>query len=325
MQQLAVSDETLDSTLRGIVLVATGISIFSVQDVIIRLLSDEYSVIQIMFIRALVALVPMAMFVYWEGGFATLRTPRLWLHAVRGLLMVSSYTAYYLGLAALPIADNTAIFFVSPLVVTIFSVVFLGEKVGLRRFMAVIAGFVGVLVIVQPGSGTFGIAAILPLMAAVTYSGSIMITRRLGRTQTGASMAFYAMIMFLITSSCAGMVLGDGGYATDSHLSLGFLLRGWQIPGLRDLLLLILCGLIAACGFYCLSQGYRVAQASIVAPFEYVSMPIAVIWGIAIWDEVPRLTTVVGIALIVTSGLYVLHRESVRGRRLVTGRGRIRL
>ena len=325
MQQQAVLEETHDSTLMGILLVATGITVFSAQDVIIRLLSGDYSVVQIMFIRALVALVPMAMFVYWEGGFGSLRNPRLGLQIARGLLMVSSYTAYYLGLAALPIADNTAIFFVSPLIVTVFSVIFLGEKVGLRRFLAVIAGFVGVLVIVQPGSGAFGIAATLPLMAAVTYSGSIMITRRLGRTQTGASMAFYAMIMFLITSSFAGLVLGDGGYATDSHVSVGFLLRGWQIPGLRDLLLLTLCGLIAACGFYCLSQGYRVAQASIVAPFEYIAMPIAVIWGISIWDEVPRLTTILGIALIVASGLYVLHRETIRGRRLVADRGRIRL
>ncbi len=325
MQQLAITEELTDSTVKGILLVAIGISIFSIQDVIIRLLSGEYSVIEIMYIRALVALGPMAMFVYWEGGFATLRTPRYVLHFVRGALQMLSYTTYYMGLAILPIADNTAIFFVSPLIVTIFSIIFLGEKVGLRRGLAVLAGFAGVLVIVQPGTGTFGFAALLPFFAAVTYSGSIMITRRLGRTQTGASMAFYAMITFLMFSSIAGGVLGDGSYETNIHPSLDFLMRSWQVPTYRDIMLLVLCGFIAAFGFYCLAQGYRIAQASIVAPFEYVSMPLAVLWGFAIWNEVPSLTTILGIAMIVFSGLYVLHRETIRGRRLVTGRGRIRL
>lgn len=325
MQQLAVSEETLESTLRGIITVAIGISIFSLQDVIIRLLSGEYSVIQIMFIRALVALGPMALFVFWEGGFSTLRTPQAGLQVTRGLLQLFSYMTYYMGLAVLPIADNTAIFFVSPLFVTVFSMIFLGEKVGLRRFLAVLAGFGGVLVIVQPGSGTFGIAALLPLVAAVTYSGSIMITRKLGRAHTGASMAFYAMMTFLVVSSFAGAVVGDGSYATNIHPSLDFLTRSWQTPTLRDMMLLVLCGVIAACGFYCLAQGYRIAQPSVVAPFEYVAMPLAALWGFAVWDEIPGMTTILGISLIVFSGLYVLHRETVRGRRLVTGRSRIRL
>ncbi len=321
----ADSEEIHDQSLRGIITIVIGISIFSLQDVIIRLLSGEYSVIQIMYIRALVALGPMAMFVYWEGGFATLRKPRAGLQIARGLLQLASYTAYYMGLAAMPIADSTAIFFVAPLFVTLFSIIFLGEKIGFRRGLAVIIGFGGVLVIMQPGSGTFGIAAVLPLLAAVTYSGSVIITRRLGRTQTGASMAFYAMITFLVFSSVVGGLLGDGGYATNIHPSLDFLTRSWQMPALRDMMLLVMCGLIAACGFYCLAQGYRIAQASIVAPFEYVSMPLAVLWGFTIWNEVPSLTTIFGISLIIFSGLYVLQRETIRGQQLVTGRSRIRL
>lgn len=323
--QLAVSEETHEQTLRGILTIVVGISVFSLQDVIIRLLSGEYSVIQIMYIRALVALGPMAMFVYWEGGFATLRRPRIGLQFARGSLQMISYTTYYLGLAAMPIADNTAIFFISPLIVTLFSVFFLGEKVGLRRIVAILTGFGGVLVIVQPGSGTFGIAAILPIFAAVSYSGSVIITRRLGRSQTGASMAFYSMITFLIFSSVVGGLLGDGRFATNIHPSLDFLMRSWQMPALRDMMLLVMCGLIAACGFYCLAQGYRIAQASVVAPFEYVSMPLAVLWGFTIWNEVPDLTTIFGISLIIFSGLYVLQRETISGQRLVTGRSRIRL
>lgn len=322
MQPQSVTAEVQDATFKGIILVAVGISIFSLQDVIIRLLSGDYSVVQIMFIRALVALGPMALFVYWEGGFGTLRTSKIGLQFIRGFLQMLSYTAYYMGLAFMPIADNTAIFFVSPLIATVFAMIFLQEKVGIRRMIAVLIGFCGVLIIVQPGSGTFGVAAILPLIAAVTYSGSIMITRRLGRSSTGASMAFYAMFTFLIVSSLIGGSIGDGRFATDIHPSLDFLLRTWQTPTYRDMLLLTLCGLIAACGFYCLAQGYRVAQASIAAPFEYVAMPLAALWGFVVWNEVPEMTTVYGVILIVFSGLYVLHRETVKGRRVVAGRGR---
>jgi len=324
MEHEAVGQETIDPTVKGILMAVTAVSIFSVQDVIIRTLSGDYSVLEIMFIRAVVALGPMALFVYWSGGFATLRTPHLGLQFIRGALQMLSYVTYYLALAAMPLADATAMFFISPLVVTLLSVIFLGESVGLRRVIAVVVGFVGVLVIARPGSGTFGYAAILPLAAAVTYASSVIITRRLGPTHSGASMAFYAMIVFLIGSSISGFIFADGSFANETDPSLGFLLRGWQIPVADDLMLLVLLGCIAACGFYCLTQAYRVADASAVAPFEYIAMPIAVVWGIVMWDEFPEMITIFGIALVIGSGLYILHRETIRGRKVVTGR-RIRL
>jgi len=320
------ANELADTPTLGIVLIVVGISVFSVQDIIIRLLSDGYSAFEIMFIRGLVALGPMAFLVRWQGGFSTLRTGRPFLNTVRGLLMVCSYVMFYMSMTIMPIADVTAIFFVSPLIITALSVSFLGESVGPRRWAAIFIGFIGALFIVRPGSEAMNAAAFLPLMASFTYACSIMITRRLGRTQTGASMAFYAMVLFVVISAAAGLAFGDGSLATETDPSLGFLLRGWALPPPRDMILLGACGLIAACGFYCLSQGYRVAPAIVVAPFEYVSMPLAVIWGLAIWGEIAAPSTFLGIALIVSSGIYVLRRESIRGRRLSTGRGmRIRL
>ncbi len=315
-----------DRPLRGIALVAFGISIFSLQDVVIRALSGDYSVLQIMFIRALVALWPMLLFVRLEGGFGGLKSQRPLRQFCRGFLMVFSYTSYYMALAFLPLATVTSIFFVSPLIVTIFSVVFLGETVGARRWCAVLIGFSGMLIIVRPGAEGLEWATLLPIVAALTYAGSIMFTRKLGRQASGASMAFYAMLTFLAVSGSAGLVFGDGSLADESHASLGFLLRGWQVPSWPDLGLMAVCGGIAAVGFYCLSQGYRVAQASLVAPFEYIALPFAISWGLLLWDEVPSDTTFLGIALIVGGGLYALHREARRNRYLTTGRGqRLRL
>lgn len=315
-----------DSPLRGILFITAGITVFGLQDVIIRTLSGQYAAMEIMLIRGLVALGPMALLVYWDGGFSSLRVKHPWLNLLRSLLGVCSYTAFYMSLASLPLAEVTAIFFVAPLSVTLFSALFLREAVGTRRWIAVIVGFAGVLVIVQPAGGGLEPAALLPLAAAITYACSMVMTRRIGRTQTGASLAFISMLVFVAASAVAGAIAGDGRFADESHPSLSFLLRAWVLPDEEGLLLIGICGFIAAFGFYCLSQGYRVAPASIVAPFEFVAMPLAIFWGIVFWGEYPPLSTLGGIALIIGGGLYALHREAARKRHLNSGRGvRLRL
>jgi S-adenosylmethionine uptake transporter len=316
----------IDAPGRGIFLIAFGIGIFSVQDIIIRSLGSTYPALEIMFVRGLVAMCLIGVMVYLDGWFSTLRMRHPVLNIVRGLLQVSSYTAYYMAMAAMPIAEVTAIFFISPLVVTLFSALFLGETVGIRRWSAVLVGFAGVLVIVRPGAAVLDPVALLPLLASFTYATSVIITRRIGRTQTGSSLAFIAMSVFIVVSALAGAVMGDGRFADESHASLAFLLRGWSVPEGGDILLISACGLVAAFGFYCLAQGYRIAPASVVAPFEFVAMPLAVFWGIVVWAEYPSPATLLGITLIVCSGIYVLNREAVRKRPISTGRGiRLRL
>ncbi len=315
-----------DSPVQGILLIAFGIALFSLQDVIIRWIGDTYPAFEIVFVRGLVALVPIGAMVYFSGGFSTLRTQYPRLNILRGVLAMMSYTAYYMAMMAMPIAEATAIFFVSPLLVTLFSALFLKEPVGLRRWAAVLVGFAGVVVIFRPGSGLTDPVVLLPLLAAVTYATSSILTRRIGKSQTGASLAFYAMAVFVVFSGLFGALIGDGRFASFEHPSIAFLVRAWTVPSAFDLALMSICGAIAAIGFFCLAQGYRIAPASTVAPFEFVAMPLAMLWGLLIWAEVPSPTTIVGVLLIVGSGLYVLNREAVRKRPLTTGRGlRLRL
>jgi len=317
-----------DSPVQGILLVAVGISIFSIQDVIIRQFSGSYSVLEIMFIRGLVAVLPMVLFVHFQGGFSTLRCAHPFLTFLRGFLGVMSYTSFYMAMAVFPLATVTSILFTSPLIVTVLSVMILGDKVGPRRWLGIMIGFSGMLLIAQPGSTDVGWNILLPAMAAVFYASSIIVTRKLGKTQSGASMALYAMLTFIVASGLAGVLFGDGslaidtdsGSAEDPNMAVAFLLRGWQIPTTGDFGLMAICGAVAAVGFYCLSQGYRVAQPSVAAPFEYVALPLSVIWGYVIWGEIPAPTTFVGIAMIVGGGLYILQRERTRGQKITTGR-----
>lgn len=311
-----------ESPVQGITLITLGIAIFSIQDVIIRSIGDTYPGFEIMFIRGLVALVPLGVLVHVSGGFRTLRVAHPWMNLLRGILGLLSYTAYYMGLQAMPIAEATAIFFVSPLLVTFLSALFLNETVGLRRWGAVLLGFVGVLLIVNPDDGFFNPMAILPLLAAAAYSISIIITRKIGKTQSGPSLAFTAMLTFVFFSGLAGVLIGNESLVTEStHPSVSFLLRSWSMPVAEDGALIFLCGLVAAFGFYCLAQGYRVAPASIVAPFEFISMPLAILWGIFLWSEYPSVSTLIGIAMIVGCGIYMLQREATKKRPMTTGRG----
>ena len=316
----AASPALADSPIQGILLVALGMTLFSLQDVIIRWIGSSYPAFEIVFIRGCVALIPIGAMVWFSGGFGTLRTDYPVLNVLRGALAMLSYTAYYMAIMAMPIAEATAIFFMSPLLVTLFSALFLKEPVGFRRWAAVIVGFVGVLVIVRPGARLFDPVVVLPLVAAFTYAASSILTRRIGRAQTGASMAFYAMAVFVVLSGTLGALIGDGRCASFEHPSIAFLFRAWSLPETLDFLLICVCGLIAAVGFFCLAQAYRIAPASSIAPFEFVAMPLAMLWGLLVWAEIPSPTTVLGVMLIIGSGLYILNREAVRNRPLVTGR-----
>jgi drug/metabolite transporter (DMT)-like permease len=321
MQQAATSAEQARTPLRAVGFLVAGISIFAFQDVIIKWLSGDYPIHQILFVRSVAALGPLWLIVIFDGGWGVLRTRRLGLHLLRACLAFAAYTTFYLAVAAMPLADATALFFSAPLFVTALSAPILGERVGPRRWSAVVLGFLGMLVMLRPGLGVFEPAGLLAVACAFLYTLVIMMTRRLGRTDSGASMAVYVTLFYVPATALVGLSIGDGALAGSEHASVAFLLRAWAWPSWGDLGLMAATGLIAAFGFYGLSQAYRLGEASAIAPFEYVALPWAVVFGYLFWGDVPGAVTLAGMVLVVGSGLYVLHRESVRGRRMVTGRG----
>jgi drug/metabolite transporter (DMT)-like permease len=313
----------LDRPLRGIACVVGGVTVFSIQDVVIKLLSGDYPVFEIVFVRSVVAVLPLLIFVL-PGGLVRLRPQRPAVHLARALMMFASYGCYYLALAALSLPQTVSLFYSAPLFMTALSMPLLGERVGIRRWSAVIVGFAGVLVMLQPEGASASLAAALALGSAVTYALSALMTRRLGTTDSAEAMAFSATVIYIAASAAAGIVFGGGRFAATDNPSLAFLLRAWDLPAPSDLALMALCGFIAAAGFYLLGQAYRTAPAAVVAPFEYASLPWAVLWGYAVWGTVPRLRLWLGIALVVGSGLYLLRREALRNRNGIAA-GRTRL
>ena len=290
----------------------------SVNDMLIKQLSGAYPLHQMVFVRSAFGLLFSLVLVQLEGGWSILRPRRPWLHVLRGLLVVVSNLSYFAALAVMPLASATALFFVAPLFITLLSVPFLGEKVGIRRAGAVLIGFAGVLVMVRPGAD---LAAdlpsrwvlALPILAAFTYASMQILTRKLGVNSKASAMALYIQVLFLIVSTGFFLIAGDGHFAAgQSNQSLVFLLRAWTWPTSQDWPLFLLLGMVSAAIGYCLSAAYRSGDAATIAPYEYVAMPLAVMWGFVIFGTLPGLNSAVGIALIMASGTYVFLRERKR-------------
>lgn len=297
-------------TQRGILALVLGIAIFSVQDVILKLLSGDYPLHQAMVIRSLTALPFHLAIVWWfDGRLSTITSPGWWKMLARGLLNFVAYTAYYLGLAHLPLADTIALFFTSPLFITLTAVLVLRERANPASLLAVAAGFVGVLLVVKPGGGGFDLAALLPILGALGYALSMIAAGRLGRTESAAAMAFWGNICFLLCALALSALYGSGAHAGAAHPSLAFLTRGWVTPPITDLLLMASCGMIAAIGLTLLTYAYRIAPSSSIAPFEYSFMFWGVLWGWLFWDSIPDGLAWVGIAVIIGAGLIVIRKE----------------
>lgn len=284
---------------------------FSLNDAAIKFLSGDYALHLIVLFRSLIGLaILLVIIVPFQGGLSVLRTKRLGMHLLRGLCVVAANTTFFLGLAVLPLADAMAIFFVSPLLITAFSALLLGEHIGPRRMLAVSLGLVGVLIMIRPGAGDFNVALLFPFAAAFAYAMLHVLTRKIGATESAATMSVYIQIVFVVVSTLVGLTLGHGNYAGTGPEIFDFLLREWHWPAAGDYWILALLGVASAMGGFFISQAYRISEASLIAPLEYVAMPMGVAFGVVIFGEWPSATTWAGMILIIGSGLFVFWREA---------------
>lgn len=293
---------------------------FTLNDSGIKWLSGDYPLHEVVFFRATTAILfTLTIFLPIEGGLKNLRTKRLPMHFLRGLCVVFANMMFFMGLASLKVSDATAIFFVSPLIITLFSVLFLSERVGPWRWAGVFVGLIGVVVMVRPGTQSFQFAALFPIIAAIAYATLNTLTRKMGQTETASTMAFYIQLTFIVISAGIGLALGDGKFSGSSDPSIEFILRAWVWPTLPDFAVMVFLGAASALGGYLISQAYRLCEASVVAPFEYVAMPMAILWGFLLFGDLPDAVAWIGIILITGSGLFVFWRETVTKNKIVGG------
>ena len=275
---------------QGIVLMILAIFFFSIMDVLAKALSEENDSIMVVWAR-------YAGQTFWTILFilpslkTVLRTSVTRLHVLRSVLLFGATASFYVALAGLPIAEATAIFEIAPLVITGLAVVFLGEKVGPRRWAAVAAGLLGALIIIRPGSDVFTPFALLPLLAATCYAAYAIVTRLMPRTESAWTSLFYGGVFGTIISSIIVMPI-------------------FAMPeSANDLWLFLLIGPVGAAGQYLLILSLQRAPASLLAPFGYVGLGFSALWGVFIFAEIPDGATILGAGIIVNAGLFVWYRE----------------
>ncbi len=293
--------------LKGVLFLCAGAMIFTIQDVIIKWISGEYPVTQILATRSLVAFAPLFILLHLDGRLRGVNGRRLGRLLLRAALLFASYTTYYLAIAAIPLAEAVSLFYTAPLFIVALCGPMLHERVGRRRWLAVVVGFVGAVVMCRPGADVIDPAALLSLFAAALYALAQVMARDLGPTYRASVMALAQNAVNLVAAMAIGLLAGDGAYAGAAHPSLAFLLRAWTIPTMIDLLLMAATGVIAAVAIWFLTQAYRIAEANVIAPFEYTSIVWVVLLAYLIWGEVPERFTIVGGLLIVAAGIYVLR------------------
>ena len=308
----------INSKLLGISCIILAHVFFTTQDMAIKFISGDYALHQVMMTRSIVAILfTLLIFVPIDGGFKYLRTQRLGLHLLRGFGIVIANLCFFTALISMPLAEVKAIFFIAPLLITALSVFLLGEKVGLRSWIAVLVGLLGVMIMLRPGSGFSNPASILPLVAALAYALVQIMTRKIGETENASTMAFYIQLNFVAVSGLMGLIFGDGHLADPSQPTLNYLFRAWIVPSVVDLMIMFGIGLLSGLGAYFISQSYRISKAGIVAPFEYAALPLSIFWGITIFGDWPDIISCFGIILIAGAGLFIVYSETVQSRKNV--------
>jgi drug/metabolite transporter (DMT)-like permease len=275
----------------------------------VKWLGGGYPILEIVILRGLIALPMTLVFFRLEGGRGLPSTKQHKLEYVRGLFLFLSYTTYFMGLADLPLAEIAAIRFSAPLMITALSVWFLGEKVRLNRWFALTVGFIGVLIIVRPGSASFSMGSVFTLLSALFYALSVMLTRRLQTTDSSATMAYYSSLFYFVASFILTPITIAIGPTPNAPASIAFLFHAWSTPSVLDLLIMFGLGLVWAGGMYFTARAYSLSLASVVAPFEYATLPINAMWGLLLWGQFPTTATWIGAGLTLFSGLYILIQD----------------
>jgi drug/metabolite transporter (DMT)-like permease len=291
-----------DRPFKGIALVLASTVFLGTSDVTAKYLSATLPSIEIAWIRFLVFAVIMTPAMMPASPLYALQTNRLGLHLMRGAALLGSSLFFISGLRFLPIAEASATGFVAPLFVTALSIIFLGEKVGLRRWIATGVGLVGVLIILRPGTGAFHPAAFFPLVSALAWACTLIMTRMMSGTERAITTMTYSSIAGLfILSALVPFV--------------------WVTPTWHDIAFGILIGVASTAGQWIVVLAFRYADASVLAPFSYTQLLWVSVLGFFIFGEVPDAYTITGAAFIVASGLYTAHRERVRRSQLLAVAG----
>jgi drug/metabolite transporter (DMT)-like permease len=282
-----------ETPLWGIALMVASTVFFSGSDVITKMLASSLPAAEVVWLRYVTFSLLVIPLLLRTGGGKALRSHRPGLQVLRGLGTVGSAILFTAGLHFMPVAESTAIYFISPILITALSIPLLGEVVGWRRWTAAFVGLLGVLIVIRPGSSSFEVAALLPLLGATSWAGAAVVTRMMsGTDQPVTTLAYSAFIGTAVLSAIVPFA--------------------WVMPGWQEIGLGLCIGILSTAGHWLVILAYRHAAASVVSPYSYVQLIWAGALGYLAFGSLPDAWTMIGAGIIAASGLYTAYRERVR-------------
>ena len=309
---------TKNNNPKGIIFILIAMIVFSVQDGIMKHIYNFVSLYEIYLIRTVVSFVLILLFLIITKKPIVFKTQYPLLTFTRVILFFFGFSSFYVSLTVLPLGTATALFFVTPFLITIFAHFFLKEEIGIRRWSAIVVGFIGVYITLNPDFSNFNYLSLLPILCAFCYSLSMIIIKKTSDKDSVYTQTFTFYIGAIILSIIFYFVIGDGQYNTSNHPASQFIFREWFVDFNNNILLMAATGVTATLAFLFLFTAYSIASPAVVSPFEYSILFWSPLVGWLYFDEIPSLNTVIGILIIVSSGIYIFMREKAQNQYIAT-------
>ena len=304
---------TTDNNSKGIILILIAMSLFSMQDALIKFIFEQSALYEIFFGRYLVAAIVLFIYLSFKGQKVSLKTHYPLLTFIRVLLHFIAFSTFFISITYMQLATANALFFSCPFFVSIFAKFFLKEFIGIRRWSAIAFGFMGVLIVLNPNFSDFEYRNLLPVLSALFYAASMTITKYTSDKDDVNTQLYYFYLIALILCGIIYFFMGNGQFNNnDFDPTTQFIFREWFSNFDYTWKFILFFGVAASIAFVCIFSAYIVASPSVVSLFEYSLIIMSMIPGYFLFNEIPSFRTLIGVICIISAGVYIYFREKVR-------------
>tara|TARA_Y100000748_G_scaffold273692_1_gene248342 strand:- start:505 stop:1452 length:948 start_codon:yes stop_codon:yes gene_type:complete len=303
---------------KGIFFIMTGMAFFSIQDSLIKYIYEDVALFELYFGRTLIQSIILLSFVLLTKKTIILKTYYPVLTLVRVVCFFFGFSFFYISLTFMTLAMTSALFFSCPFFMSMFAKFFLKEKIGIRRWSAILIGFIGVLIVLNPTLEEFNFFKLAPVACALCYATSMTITKYTSDKDSIYTQMTWLYIFAIFASIIIFLVSGDGKFNNFSDSTMQFIFREWFTNPAGAWPYVLIMGIVASISFFCVFSAYSIASPSIVSLFEYSYIVWAMLAGYILFETVPVPRTFVGAAIIIGAGFYIYFREKVRGQMIAT-------
>ena len=298
------------NNLKAIVLVLIGMTVFALQDTFIKLISESTNLYLIYLVRCLIGLVVIFAYLKYKNQEVIFKTHYPYLTITRCFLFFLGFSLYYFSLSKLSLPIAVTLFFVSPFFTSIFSIIIIKETVGFQRWMAIIVGFCGVFLVMDPDYRNFNIYSLFPVLCAICYSFTIIIQKKTSDKDNVFSQIIHIYLSALLFAIIIKIALTFSNFDQSTVNEYKSILVEWKVDNLSNFFMLIGIGFTGVIGFFCLFSAYNTGKPSSIAPFEYIIIIWALIIGWVLWNETLNFKGFIGLLLIVSAGIFTFIREA---------------